>query len=105
MPQFMAHRNPNPNTRDAFPLILDIQNDLLAGLGTRVVVPLCPASAMTGEPIKTLTPVLEVEGQPYLMLTPQLAGISNKQIGAKVQDLSPHRDTIMAALDLLFTGI
>ena len=40
MPQFTVHRNPNPGSKAAYPLLLDVQSDLLADLGTRVVVPL-----------------------------------------------------------------
>ena len=105
MPQFTVHRNPNPDTQAAYPLLLDVQSDLMAELGTRVVVPLCPASAMKGGLITTLTPVFEIEGKQYALFTPQLAGISIKQVGAKVTDLAQHRDEIMAALDLLITGI
>lgn len=105
MPQFGVHRNPNPATKAAFPLLLDVQSDLVADLGTRVVVPLCPASAMKGKIVDTLMPVFEIGGKQYVMLTPQLAGIGNKQMGAKVADLAQRRDAIVAALDLLITGI
>ena len=50
-------------------------------------------------------PVVEIDGKQYAMLTPQLAGVSNKQIGVKVADLTQSRDEITAALDLLITGI
>lgn len=105
MPQFAVHRNQNPQTKAAYPLLLDVQSDLIAELNTRVVVPLCPASAMKGKLIKTLMPVFEIDGKQYAMLTPQLAGISRKQIGPKAADLNQHRDEIIAALDLLITGI
>lgn len=105
MAQFSVHRNPNPATKSTIPLLLDIQSDLVAELGTRVVVPLCPASAMKGKIINTLMPIFEVEGKQYVMLTPQLAGIANKQMGARVADLAHQRDAIVAALDLLITGI
>jgi toxin CcdB len=39
------------------------------------------------------------------MLTPQLAGVSRKQIGVAVADLRGRRIQIIAALDLLITGI
>ena len=35
-----VHGNPNPASRDRIPFLLEIQADLLASLGTRVVVPL-----------------------------------------------------------------
>lgn len=105
MAQFSAYRNPNPDTRGTYPYLLDIQSELISDLGTRVVVPLAPASAMEGKTIKLLMPILEVEGKRHVMITPQLAGISKKQLGALVADLSSERDAIIAALDLLITGI
>jgi toxin CcdB len=103
MAQFHVHRNPDPATRERFPWLLDVQSDLVAGLATRVVVPLCPPS-LAG-PIKTLTPVFEIQGRPHLMLTPQLAGVPARQLGDEAADLSGHGDEILAALDLLFTGV
>lgn len=85
--------------------MLDGPSDLMVDLGTRVVVPLCRASVTKGKPITKLTPVFEIEGARYTMLTPQLAGIARKQIGAAVADLRESRNEIMAALDLLITGI
>jgi len=82
-----------------------VQSDLIAALGTRVVVPLCPAAAMTGRLLKTLTPVFEVDGEQYVMLTPQLAGIPERRLGTRVADLAQRREEIIAALDLLITGI
>jgi toxin CcdB len=105
MPQFSVHLNPNADSYASTPLLLDVQNELVSNLDTRVVVPLCPASAMKGKRIKTLTPVFEIDGKLYVMFTPQLAGISKNQVGAKVADLTQHRDEIIAALDLLITGI
>lgn len=105
MPQFGVYRNPNPATKSAIPLLLDVQSDLVADLGTRVAVPLCPASAMKGKIVNVLMPTFEIEGKQYVMLTPQLAGIDKKQMGAKVTDLAHRRDAIVAALDLLITGI
>jgi toxin CcdB len=105
MAQFTVYRNPNPETRPVYPFLLDVQSDLVAGLGTRVVVPLCLASAMKGKLVRTLTPVFEIDGRRYAMLTPQSPGVSIKQVGAKAADLAQHRDQIIAAMDLLITGI
>lgn len=105
MAQFAVHRNPSPQSKARVPFLLDVQSDLLADLGTRVVVPLCPASAMKGKLVKTLMPTFQIDGKAYAMLTPQLAGIERKQMGAEVADLSARRAEIIAALDLLLTGI
>jgi toxin CcdB len=104
MPQFRVHRNPNPATAERFPLLLDVQSDLVAGLTTRVVVPLCLAAALTQGPLQRLIPTFEVAGTRYAMLTSQLAGIAVQQLGPEVADLAAHRGEILAALDLLFIG-
>lgn len=106
MPQFAVHRNRNAATKARFPLLVDVQTDLLEDLATRVVVPLTPSTAAIKRgAMHTLTPVCTVDGKAYLMLTPQLAGISAKELGPPLADLSHDRATILAALDLLFTGI
>lgn len=105
MAQFSVYRNPNTQTRARYPFLLDVQSDLLETLGTRVVVPLCPTSAIEGRPVGTLMPTFVVEGKRYVMLTPQLAGIERKLLGTEVAVLSAHRNEIVAALDLLLTGI
>lgn len=71
MPQFTIHRNRNAATRSRYPLLLNIQSDLLAELGTRVVVPMTPATAVARRAaMRTLTPVLVVDDKDYLLMTP-----------------------------------
>ncbi len=106
MPQFDVHRNRNAATKARFPFLLDVQTDLLADLGTRVVIPLTPATVATKRgAMQTLTPLCTIEGKPCLLLTPQMAGISIEELGPPIGNLSHDRQTIMAALDLLLTGI
>jgi toxin CcdB len=104
MPQFAVHRNPNPATRGEFPLLLDVQSDLLQTLSTRMVAPLSPATSMKGRVVTTLMPLLQVEGKAYAMLTPQLAGVSQQHLGPVVATLAAARSDILAALDLLIVG-
>jgi toxin CcdB len=105
MAQFRVYKNPQQASKVRFPLLLDVQNDLIAPLDTRVVVPLSPAAAAEGRQLTTLMPSFEIEGSQYSMCTPQLAGVPKSQIGAQVADLAAQRDQIIAALDLLITGI
>ncbi len=62
MAQFDVHRNADPASRKTFPLLLDIQADILESLATRVVVPLAEV-ARGGVPITRLMPVFEVDGR------------------------------------------
>jgi toxin CcdB len=105
MPQFTVCRNKNPQTLSAVPFLLDVQNDLFRDLETRVVVPLCPVSAIHGKPLRLLMPVLEIEGERFVMLTPQMAGIPKSELGAPVTRAEQYRSKIIAAIDFLLTGI
>jgi toxin CcdB len=105
MPQFDVYRNSNPATRARIPYLLDVQSDLLEPLATRIVVPLCKPDVLGGKPAEGLNPAFEVEGRKLLMLTPELAGVSRKTLGGRVANLAHERQSIVAALDLAFTGI
>jgi toxin CcdB len=105
MAQFSVHGNANPESSATYPYLLDIQSDLIADLATRVVVPLAPATAMQGKAIETLMPVFTIDGERFVMVAPQLAGIATKQLGAVVAELAAQRHEILSALDPLITGI
>jgi toxin CcdB len=105
MAQFSIHRNRNPRTKATFPLLLDVQSDLLEELKTRVVIPLSRVSALTRHPVDQLMPVLNLEGEAYVLVTPQLAGMAHGELGPAIGSLTGERNTILAALDFLLTGI
>ena len=105
MAQFTVYHNPNHRTRSDIPYLLNVQNDLLAELRTRVVVPLARSARLNDQTMATLTPTFELEGQTLTLLTPQLAGIATQTLGEPVADWTVHRDRIIAALDFLLTGI
>ena len=105
MAQFDVYRNANPASRVRVPYLLDVQSDLLESLSTRLVVPLCKPDVLKGRLAERLNPVLEVEGRKLVLLTPELAGVSRKTLGACVGNLAKHRQAIIAALDLVITGI
>ncbi|HXM82444.1 MAG TPA: CcdB family protein [Burkholderiales bacterium] len=105
MAQFDVYRNPNPATRARIPFLLDVQADLLDTLATRIVVPLCRPEVLGGKPAERLNPQFELEGRKLIMLTPELAGVPRKALGERIGNLATERDSIIAALDLAFTGI
>ncbi len=105
MAQFDVYRNASAATRARIPYLLDVQSDLLDPLATRVVVPLCKPEVLSGKPAERLNPAFEIEGRKVLMLTPELAGVARKLLGDRVAGLAHERRAIIAALDLVFTGI
>jgi len=104
MAQFDVYLNPNAATRKFIPYLLDVQADLLDTLATRVVVPLILAEEM-GLAAKHLNPQFKIKGVAVVMSTAELAGVPNRSLGDKVTTLKSKRDEIIAALDMLFTGI
>lgn len=104
MAQFDVYLNSNPASRKAIPYLLDVQTDLLDTLATRVVVPLVLAEEM-GLAAQTLNPKFRIKNTAVIMSTAELAGVSIRSLGDKVASLKGQRDEIIAALDLLFTGI
>lgn len=104
MAQFDVYRNPAAASAEDMPFLLDVQSDLLAGLATRVFVPLVRLDVMPGTPAAVLNPVLEVEGSRYLLLTQELAGIPLKRFKRPVANLAAERETVLRALDFIISG-
>jgi toxin CcdB len=104
MAQFALYRNKNARTRSTFPLLVDVQTDLLEDLQTRVVIPLTKAATLTKKPMSQLTPPIEHEGELYLLMTPLLAGVARNDLGTESGDLSDSRNVILGAMDFLLTG-
>lgn len=105
MAQFIAYQNSNRATKKTYPYLLDIQSNLLDDLRTTVVIPLSPQKLFGNGAISKLSPILEIEGDSYIALTQQIAGIERKSLGKEAYDLSQYRSEIIAALDFIISGI
>jgi len=103
MAQFDVYTNPNSETKQAIPFLLDVQTDLLNNLTTRVVVPLFSVSAM-GKAAQNLNPRFSIKRTTVIMSTAELAGVMANSLGEKVCSLKAHQNEIIAALDFLITG-
>lgn len=97
-------RNASSRGSREIPYLLDVQADLLSHLHTRVVVPLYRASVVQ-RPLSQLQPRFVVEGVDVVMDSPTLVGVPLAALGPLVTNLGSQRDTIMRALDFLFTGV
>ncbi|QJT78645.1 CcdB family protein [Kosakonia sp. MUSA4] len=102
--QYTVYRNKS-NSRE-YPFLLDVQSDITGSMNSRVVIPLCPlADYKDRRRVERLNPVLEIEGQAYLLLTHDLAGVSLAILGEKVCTMNARRDVIRSAMDFIFDGI
>lgn len=102
MPQFDVYRNPRGG---AYPLLLDVQADVLARLATRTVVPLVAMRRLGGKPIARLNPTVSIGKVEYALVFQELAAIPLASLGDRVTSLAARRSELVAALDLLFTGL
>ena len=101
MPQFDVYKD---RIGKRYPLLLDVQADLLGQLNTRVVVPLAPKSRYPAKPIRRLNPILVVRGVEYVAVFQELAAIAATELGTVVGGCLDRRSDLLAALDLVFTG-
>lgn len=104
MAQFAVYRNKSARTKATFPFLVDVQSDLLEDLHTRVVIPLSKAAELTRKPVARLMPILPFDGESYVLVTPELAGMAREDLGPAVGTLAERCDTILAAMDFLLTG-
>lgn len=83
--------------------VLDVQADVLAGLNTRLVVPLLPAS-QAPLPAKRLNPVFQLGAVPHVMVTQFLSAVPLSVLGPVLGNLALHDVEVMAALDMVLIG-
>ena len=105
MAQFDLYVNTDKDTNKSYPYFVDIQNSLLEGLNSRVVIPLAPYQQPDKNYPKNLCPVIEVNNNKFVLLTHQLTSVSVNFLKRKETSLANHRDVLIAAIDFLVTGI
>lgn len=104
MAQFDVYPNTDDESASVVPYVLDIQNDFLDGLSTRIVIPLAVPEALDTLPILRLNPTLPIHGQLLIALTQDMAPVPRRLLKTPVANLSSRREEILAALDFLFHG-
>lgn len=102
----MAQFDVYPNTRRSgrrAPYLLDVQSDLLE-VSTRLVAPLIRQDYLPTA-IDRLTPCFTVASQALVLSPTELTAVRKQDLPTAIDALSSHRNEIVAALDMLFTGI
>jgi len=97
----------NPGKRDArtVPYLLVLQSELLDAIDTRVVAPLVRPLALASKKLTRVNPEFEIDGEVVIMLTQQIASVPIHVLSKRVANLGQEHTRIVAALDLLFSGI
>jgi len=101
MARLDVYANPAARERRITPYFLDVQNDYIDGLDTRVVIPLRRESAF-GPRARDLHPRLEVNGEPVVLDTAALGAVPAGELRKVVGHLRGARAEVQQAIDALF---
>jgi toxin CcdB len=101
MAQFDVFKN---KKRGPFPLLLDIQSDVLRTLGTTIVVPMVARRSVEAPPVSRIHLAAKIDGTDYLLLFNELGAMPRELLGMRVATLASRRSDWLAALDMVFTG-
>jgi toxin CcdB len=101
MARFDVYSNPFAQERGHTPFVLDVQNDHLGPIATRVVIPL-RAPESFGMPARGLNPLFQVDGKSVVLDTAALAPVPAAMLKNPVTRADASRDDVLDALDTLF---
>jgi toxin CcdB len=101
MARFDVYRHPDAALRKSTPYLIDLQNNHISGLSTRVVAPMRLAK-LFGPPMRDLNPSFEIDGTKVILDAAALAAIPVAELRTPVANLQTQGEHIMDALDLLF---
>ena len=101
MPRYDVYANPEASERKHTPYLLDVQNDYIDALTTRVVVPLRTELAF-GPRARHLNPSFAVASHAVVLDCAAMGAIPVSELRKPVASLRDDRLSIQEALDTLF---
>jgi toxin CcdB len=96
-----VYANPDAAERKHTPYLLDVQNDYIAGLETRVVIPLRREAAF-GPRAQALHPLVNLGTEKLVLATAAIGAVPTGELRKVVGRLAEARIEIQDALDALF---
>jgi toxin CcdB len=103
MARFDVYTNPDSSERGTVPYYLDIQNNFLDAIQTKMVVPLHLAQRLDVR-VRNLNPVFEIKGKSVVMNTAGMGAVPAGELRRPVGNLAAQQLEITDALDTLFGG-
>lgn len=101
MARFDVYPHPDAVLRKKTPYLLDVQNNYIDRVMTRVVMPMRLATEY-GPRMRNLNPLFEIAGKQVVLDTAALAAIPAAELKKPVLNLQAQSDVVTAALDALF---
>ncbi len=105
MPQFSLYKNNDISSNKTYPYFIDVQNDLLSDLNSRLVIPLTTPEKLDNMDVKRLCPVVHIEMGDFVLLTHQMTSVPASILKTEVTSVEKYRYEILGAVDMLISGI
>jgi len=105
MPQFDVYKNPSKASSKFYPFLVDIQNNYISDIDTRIVIPLGKAENFKNQIMQRLQLEIHYEDQDLVLMTPQISSISKKLLKSPIGSLGHLKQEIIDALDFAIIGI
>lgn len=105
MAQFDVYKNPSKTSGKFFPYLVDIQNNYISEIDTRIVIPLGKAEHFQNQIMQRLQLEIHYNDQDLVLMTPQISSISKKLLRTPIGSLGHLRQEIIDAMDFAITGI
>lgn len=102
--QLEVFPNPIVRARRSYPYVVVLQADI-AATGRDRVVAFMVGHRQIGEVGGKLMPVVELDGQKFVVLMPSITNVAVAELRRPVGDLAAYRSKIVDALDWMFLGI
>lgn len=103
MARFEVFANPDASERRHTPYFVDVQNDYINHLATRVVIPLRRESSFGPRPLE-LNPQVQFEAVKLVLDTAAIGAVPINELRKAVGNLRDARAEIHTAMDALFGG-
>jgi len=100
MAQFDVYKNENNLTNQRVPYLLDVQNDILKSLKTRIVIPL--VRDLKG--VQGLSKEFIINDEKVYLTTAQMGAVTLSDLKQKVLSLENEKEEIKNSIDFLIYG-
>jgi toxin CcdB len=105
MAQYDVYKNPSSVQREAYPYMVDIQNDIFGNYVTRLVMPLQRFKTIPSSLPGRLRTPLVIDGE-ALYLAPHLcAAFHVRTLGKTIVQVTRQQALIVDALDAVVSGV
>jgi toxin CcdB len=102
MAQFDVHRNPG-RSAESIPYVVVVQSSQFDAYRRRVVVPLVRADAIGPVAFASFNPAFHIHGTKVVLHPLEMVSVPLEQLGPPVMSLADEGQSIICALDELFS--